>query len=286
MFKIGTFADWFGVGLLEGIRESERCGAQGVQIYAWNELNSLTASTSQISEISKVSKESHQKITALCGELGGHGFEILSDNAKKVEYIKRTVDMALSLDCNIVTTHIGRIPEDQDSEIWKVMQAACADVGKYAEQRGAFIAVETGPEPVSRLKAFIDSCGTKGMAINYDPANLVMVTRDDEVNGVYTAGDTIVHTHAKDGICNSYVGPDIIYGIFADGGIEALNSVSTYFIETPLGRGHVRWIPYLKALKETGYKGYLTIEREVGKDAGADIRMAVGFLTEIMGKVF
>ena len=39
MFKIGTLADWFGKGIVEGIRESRRCGASGVQLYAWNEFD-------------------------------------------------------------------------------------------------------------------------------------------------------------------------------------------------------------------------------------------------------
>ncbi|HBN85877.1 MAG TPA: xylose isomerase, partial [Clostridiales bacterium] len=35
---------------------------------------------------------------------------------------------------------------------------------------------------------------------------------------------------------------------------------------------------YLKALDEVGFKGYLTIEREVGANPAADIQLAVDFL--------
>ncbi len=284
MFKIGTLADWFGVGLLEGIRESQRCGAQGVQIYAWNELSPLQATSGQIREVKSVAAECGQEITALCAELGGHGLEIAADNPKKLEYLRRTIDMAGELNCNIITTHIGIVPEDSASEKYRVMQEACSEIGLYAKQRGAFVAVETGPEPVARLCGFLDSC-EGSMAVNYDPANLVMVTNDDEVQGVYTAGSRIVHTHAKDGVCNFFAGCETVYGIFADGGIEALNTVSTYFTETPLGQGKVRWLPYLTALKETGYRGFLTIEREVSHNAGADIRLAFSFLNEMLTKL-
>ena len=284
MFKIGTLADWFGVGLLEGIRASQRCGAQGVQVYAWNELNPLTIGAPQLASIKRTATDCQQKITALCAELGGHGLEIAQDNAKKLEYLKRTVDVALELDCNIITTHIGIVPEDKSCEKYRVMQDACSEIGRYAKQHGAFVAVETGPEPVDRLCAFLDGC-EGGMAVNYDPANLVMVTNDDEVQGVYTAGSRIVHTHAKDGVCHLFAGCETVYGIFADGGIEALNTVSTYFTELPLGQGNVRWPQYLKALKDTGYQGYLTIEREVGKNAAADIQLAVRFLQEILPTV-
>ncbi|MEG2931415.1 MAG: sugar phosphate isomerase/epimerase [Ruthenibacterium sp.] len=273
MFKIGTLADWFHVGLLDGIRASESCGASGVQIYAGGELDPRTVTAQQLAQVKSTVRACHQSVTALCGELGGHGFEIKADNAEKLDYIKKTIDLALSLDCNIVTTHIGRVPQDETSERWHAMREACREAGAYAALHGAVIAVETGPEPVKQLMHFLSEC--PGVCVNYDPANLVMVTKDDEVEGVYTAGSAIVHTHAKDGRCNFYAGPETVYGIFAEGGIEALNTVSTYFTETPLGQGNVHWNAYLKALADVGYHGYLTIEREVNKNVAADIRLAV-----------
>ena len=52
------------------------------------------------------------------------------------------------------------------------------------------------------------------------------------------------------------------------------------WLEVPLGKGGVKWPEYLKALDSVGYKGYLTIEREVGDDPAGDIGMAVDFLKE------
>lgn len=277
MFKIGTLADWFGVGVLEGIRASADCGASGVQLYAWNELDPRKVTQEQLRTLRGRLRECQQTVTALCGELGGHGFELARDNPEKIGYLKRTVDLAQALDCAIVTTHIGRVPEDRDSGRWGNMLSACQEAGAYAAMKGVTIAVETGPEPVARLMDFL-SCCSGGIGVNYDPANLVMVTKDDEVEGVYKAGGAIVHTHAKDGRCNHYAGPEEVYGVFAEGGIEALNTASTYFTETPLGQGSVRWPEYLRALADVGYRGYLTIEREVGKNAAADIRLAVQFL--------
>ena len=289
MFKIATLADWFGVGIVKGIQESQRCGAQGVQLYAWNDLNPFTARDEIIHTVRKTAEDCGQTITALCGELsevmpGGHGLEVSAENPPKIEYLKRVLDLSKSLGCDIVTTHIGIIPEDDSSPRYLALQESCRELGEYAQGLNAKIAIETGPEPISRLCRFVDNCHS-AIAINYDPANLVMVTAEDEVQGVYTAGSRIVHTHAKDGILHRYIGPDIIYNIFAEGGIEALAALPEYFTETPLGQGTVRWIPYLAALTNTGYSGYLTIEREVGKNAAADIRLAVDFLKEILPKI-
>jgi L-ribulose-5-phosphate 3-epimerase len=280
--KIGTLADWFGVGLIEGIRESQRCGAQGVQVYAAGELDSLTVTPEQIKKVKSVARECDQQIVSLCGELGGFGFEKAEENAAKIEYIKRTVDIGLELGCHIVTTHIGVIPADRSHPRYRVMKEACMEAGEYAARFGSRIAVETGPELIATLKSFVDDCGP-GMAINYDPGNIVMVTGDDEVKAVYTAGKSIVHTHAKDGKSEIEIDAGEYYHMFAEGGLEWARSVN-YATEMPLGQGKVRWAEYLKALAGVGYDGFLTIEREV-KNGAEDIRMAVRFLSDMLSRV-
>ncbi|MEA5013358.1 MAG: sugar phosphate isomerase/epimerase [Candidatus Limiplasma sp.] len=289
MFKIATLADWFGKGPLEGIRESRRCGAQGVQLYAWNELNPFTIGGGMIQDLRATARENGQAITALCGELsevapGGEGLEVAAENPPKVEYLKKVMDLAVELECPVVTTHIGIVPEEESGPRYEALLESCGRLGQYARKLGVCLAIETGPEPIPRLCRFVDRCGG-GVAINYDPANLVMVTAEDEVQGVYTAGGRIVHTHAKDGVLRQYAGPEKIYRIFAQGGIEALAQLPDFFAETPLGQGSVRWLPYLTALKDVGYDGYLTIEREVSQDAAADILLAVRFLQDALAQL-
>ncbi len=278
MFKIGTLADWFGLGLLEGIRESSRCGATGVQIYAAGEFDPRTTATdSVVKEVISVARASGQTITALCGELGGYGLEKAEDNAAKIDYLKQVLILADRLDCRIVTTHVGVVPKDRSHPRYEVMLNAMGELAYFANRLGSYVAVETGPESMTVLRAFVDECGP-GAAINYDPANLVMVGADDEVEGVRIAGSAIVHTHAKDGRSLKQIDPEDFYHQFAEGGLEwaAQSGCSE---ETPLGKGSVRWMPYLRALQEIGYNGYLTIEREV-VNGSEDIRMAVQFLKE------
>lgn len=278
MFKIGTLADWFGLGLLEGIRESARCGASGVQIYAAGEFDPRTTATgSVVKDVISVAHASGQTITALCGELGGYGLEKPEDNPDKIDYLKQALILADRLDCRVVTTHIGVVPADRSHPRYEVMLNALGELAHFAHRLGSCVAVETGPESMAVLRPFIDACGP-GAAINYDPANLVMVGADDEVEGVKIAGSAIVHTHAKDGRCLKPIKPEDFYHQFAEGGLEWA-AQSGCAEETPLGEGSVRWMPYLRALHEIGYKGFLTIEREV-VNGSEDIRMAVQFLKE------
>lgn len=102
-----------------------------------------------------------------------------------------------------MTTHIGVVPEDNTCETYQRMKAACRELGDYAASVGVTFAIETGPEKPETLAAFIRDVGSKGIGVNLDPANLVMVTGCDPVAAVYTLKDFIVHTHAKDGVMAS-----------------------------------------------------------------------------------
>ena len=133
--------------------------------------------------------------------------------------------------------------------------------------------------PAARLKKFLDSLLSRGVAVNLDPANLVMVTDDDPVEAVYTLKDYIVHTHAKDGILLKRTNPKVIYDFFAEDGIGALR-LDEYFKEVLLGLGKMPFERYLKALDDIGYNGFLTVERETGADPAKDIGAAVEFLKE------
>lgn len=280
MLKIGTLADWFGVGLIEGIRASERCGAEGVQIYAANEMDPRLITAEQIQRVRKTTRDCHQQVAALCGELGGYGFERAEDNAEKIDYLKKVIDLGGELDCRVVTTHIGVIPADKTVPRYETMREACMEVGAYAAERGATIAIETGPEAITTLSAFVDDCGA-GVGVNYDPANIVMVTGVDHVEGVKIANQRIVHTHAKDGKNLIPLNAEEFYHNFAEGGLEWMQTLDTFLVETPLGDGDVRWPAYLHALLATGYDGFLTVEREA-KNGASDIANAVQYLQTLL----
>lgn len=288
--KIGVIVDSFGLGVKEGLLKAKDVGADGVQIYAVKgefDPANLTAAARQEwkSYIASLGLE----ISALVGDLGGHGFQDPAQNKEKIEKSKRIMELALELGTNVVTTHIGIVPEDVNSPIYATMHEACAELSSYADSMGAYFAIETGPERASHLKSFLDGLGTKGVAVNFDPANMVMVTGDDPVQGVYTLKDYIVHTHAKDGIKLGPVDPREVYGMYGyeaeldhDKIADMVENGST-FREVPLGEGSVDWNGYLQALNDIGYKGYLTIEREVGSNPEADIRLAVNFLKAYRG---
>lgn len=277
-FSIGVLIDGFRQPFKEALKTAADMGVQGFQLYAVSgEMAPENLSSARRKELRDMIASHGLEVSAICGDLGGHGFSIAKDNIEKIEKSKRIVDLTLELGSNIITTHVGVIPADPSADKFKIMQEACNSLAAYAHRNKAFFAIETGPETAPVLKNFLDSLDSPGVAVNLDPANFVMVTGQDPVEAVYLLKDYIVHTHAKDGVMLKKSDPAQVYHSFAIGGIEGLN-IGDYFNEVPLGEGDVDWTGYLNALREVGYKGYLTIEREVGDDPVKDIRMAVDFL--------
>ncbi len=270
-FKIGAMTDSFKKSFKESLDKAVEVGAEGIQLYVtggemlYSELNDA-----RLEEVNKLLKERGLVVSAVCGDFGGHGFESEEENKWKIPASKAVADIAKKLGSKVVTTHIGVVPEDKSGN-YDRMKAACREIGEYAAGIGVTFAIETGPEKPETLAAFIRDVGSKGIGVNLDPANLVMVTGADPVQAVYTLKDFIVHTHAKDGVMLQQTEPRRIYTFFAEGGIEDLR-MEDYFKEVPLGEGKVDFDAYLKALDDIGYHGFLTIERECGADPAADIK--------------
>lgn len=284
--KIGVIVDSFRVGVKEGLLKAKQVGADGVQIYTVRgEMDPELLTPAKRKEWKAYIESLGLEVSALVGDLGGHGFQDRRENVWKVEKSKRILDLAVELGTNVVTTHIGIVPEDENGEVYEAMHTACEELSRYANGMGAYFAIETGPETAARLKSFLDKLSVKGVAVNFDPANMVMVTGDDPAQGVRTLRDYIVHTHAKDGIRLQETDPRNIYGAL---GYEPLDheriarmvTDGEFFREVPLGQGAVDWPAYLQALQDIGYEGYLTIEREVGERPEEDIAEAVRFLRQ------
>lgn len=278
-FPIGVIIDSFRTDTRTAILKAAALGADGIQMYCTkgeNAPENLTPAKRR--ELLDFVKSNGLRFSAICGDLG-RGFGHADRNPELIEKSKRILDLAKELETDIVTTHIGVVPEDPTVERYGIMQDACGELARYADSVGAHFAIETGPERSAVLKKFLDGLHSTGVAVNLDPANLVMVVGDDPVEAVHNLKDYIVHTHAKDGIMLQKTLPEYIYGVTPKP--EDIAGIK-FFREVPLGEGSVSFAPYLKALEEIGYRGFLTIEREAGDDPAADIGKAKDYLLNVM----
>jgi sugar phosphate isomerase/epimerase len=282
--KIGVITDCFCLPLGEAIGKAAELGFSGLQIHAvaGEFTPAILERKDELASRLKSIRDRGLTISALCGDMGGHGFEIRKDNGERVEKTKRIIDLAAACEIPVITTHVGVIPEDPDSPKFSALLEALDTLGGYGKSRGVTLAIETGPEKPETLKKFIDRTHG-GVGVNLDPANFVRDTGVDPAAAVEILGPYIVHTHVKDGIMKKQTDPGAVYNIFAEGGIEDFR-MSDYFAETPVGAGAVNFDSYLGALKKTGYDGFFTIEREAGEDREQDIAAALRFIRDKLAR--
>jgi len=221
------------------------------------------------------------KVSAICVDAGDLGESEKADAA--VEAVKPFLDIAAEIGNGICQTHVGIMPYTMSGPRWDSFVRSCTAIAQHGEAVGACLAMETGPEPPRVMEALIRAVGSTALRVNYDPANFIIwpavlpkfpeyekqteapgrtYDRDaamqefEPVEGVRRLGEFIVHTHAKDAR--------------GEGG----------WGDVPLGEGWVDWPRYLRLLKESGYDGYLAIEREAGDDRVGEIGHAAEFLND------
>ncbi len=263
MMKIGVIPDSFQVPFKEAVVLARDMGVQGLQPYVTRgEMDPQNLSKSDRADILKFVRSNGLEFSALCADFGMN-FKS-ADNEEEIKRTKSMMDLALDFDTHIITTHIGKVPEDENCEEYYNMVRSIEKLGKYGDEIGVCFATETGPEMAASLKGVLDKADTKSAKVNLDPANLFMCAGENPVNSVRVLHDYIAHTHAKDGM------------MLPDGSHK----------EYRLGDGGVPFFEYISTLKHFGYDGFLTIEREAGETRMADIAHAVKFLSGILEKLY
>ncbi len=285
--KIGVIVETLRQPLKEGIRTAAGLGCQGIQFYWDNkDFNLLERTPEEARTLRKYIRDSGLEVSSVTGDLPGYGFGTAGEVRERVRKVCAFFDMAQELDCRVITNHIGVVPSDPHDPEYAVMVDSLGQIARHAEVLGSAMAVETGPEHSSVLMRLIRDVNSKSLGVNLDPANLAMVQNEDAADAVRDFAGHIVHTHAKDGIHLRDCNAKEVYTAFAEGGFEKLLArTGKLFEEVPLGKGQVRWDAYLAELQKSGYDGFLTIEREVGQNPGADIALAVTFLREKLARL-
>jgi len=185
--------------------------------------------------------------------------------ATRAEREKRTYevsDFAAELGVPGLGAHIGCLPHDPAHtdyiEVCELMQRVC----DHCARHGQTFALETGQEPVAVLNQFIRDVDRDNLKVNFDPANLILYGIEDPLAALDHVADRLVTVHCKD----------------ADPPAKA----GEWGRETPLGEGSVGMDRFVAKLKQIGYTGPLTIEREIlGEAQREDIRRAIALLERL-----
>jgi len=169
----------------------------------------------------------------------------------------KALDATVALGVAQLSMHAGFLDHSDEAYARKFydrircMADACAD-------KGVMLLLETGQESAADLRRFMEEMDHSALAINFDPANMILYDKDNPIDAVRILAPWIKHVHVKDAVRTTVPGE--------------------WGAEVPWGDGQVGSEAFLGVLEEIGFAGALAIEREAGEQRVADIRTAVGRL--------
>ena len=182
--------------------------------------------------------------------------------APRVVHACAVSNWARKIGIRVVTSHMGFIPADNTTLLYKGFIDTMKKFVAFCEANDQLFAFETGQEPPWVLRRAIDDIGADNVRVNLDSANLLMYGMGKPLEAVRLLGEFVVNTHCKDGRmpeAGGKLGP-----------------------EMPLGEGDVHYWEVLPALYKKGFRGPLTIEREIsGAQQIEDIKNAIELLERI-----
>ena len=186
--------------------------------------------------------------------------------AMRVQNLLDGAAYARMLGVQDVITHMGFIPENMSDPNYLGVAAAVKVIATELKKYDQNLLFETGQDPPVVLLRLFEEVNTGNLFINLDPANLIQYGKANPIDALDVFGDYVRGVHAKD-------------GFYPTNGKELGREVK-------VGEGKVNFPVFLKKLKELGYDGSLTIEREIkGEQQLIDIIATQAYLQNLIDQM-
>ena len=278
-WQIGVFAS-VDAGLGVHLDVARELGIPTVQVHSPHQPTRTQAAADSF--LAKC-KEAGITVTCVFGGFDGESYADIPTTARtvgivpeetraaRVQEFREISDFAKVLGCGAVGMHIGFVPADRNGSRYKNLIAVTRELLEHVGANGQNMHLETGQESAEHLLEFIHDVERSNLFINFDPANMILYGTGNPIEALKTVGHLVRSIHCKDA---KWAAPN-----------ERGKSWGT---EVALGEGDVGMEAYLQTLKEIGYLGPLTIEREIAHDRERqkrDIGTAAALLQRLRAQI-
>lgn len=275
--RIGVMVELFQDTDVDGkFAELRSMGMESCQLVCWDQklMNENTAET----VIAAVNRHKVDITAFWCGWEGPKVWDFYDGQLtlglvpevfrfERMKMLEKGIDFAAMIHVRDVATHVGYMPENPYDPNYQGVLTCLKTLVKQCKRNQQNFLFETGQEtPVTLKRAIQDiekETGKGNVGINLDPANLIMYGKANPVDALDVFGEYVMGIHGKDG---KYPTDGHLLGK-----------------EVPLGEGKVNYPAFVAKLKEIGYAGDITIEREIsGEEQKKDILMAKNLLEQLI----
>ena len=123
MMKIGVIPNSFELPFKEAALLARDMGVEGLQPYVTGgELAPENLTAQDREDLVKFVRSNNLVFSALCADFGLN-FKVKGENEEGILRTMRMMDLAKDLGTNVITTHIGKVPKDENCEEYANMVA-------------------------------------------------------------------------------------------------------------------------------------------------------------------
>lgn len=176
--------------------------------------------------------------------------------------LQTTVKTAERLGLSFVMFHAGFVPHDRSDPTFGKLVDRIRQMARLFAGAGITLGCETGQETGPDLRAFLEYLDEPNVAVNFDPANMILYNNGDPVEALRLVAPWVRSTHLKDATLTSVPG--------------------SWGEEVPVGTGQVDWPAYFRAMADIGFEGYYCFEREAGDQRVEDVRTGRAFVEQLL----
>lgn len=253
--RIGLRLESLGLPFRKALQKATQLKVRGVRFDAVGDLSPNKLSHTGVREVRNLLRSYDLELTALGCPLR-RSLASPEDQQLRLENIGKVMKQSYDMGPGVVIVQAGKIPEDLESPMGQSMHDAVEQLARQGDRCGAVLALETGLESGEALASFLNRFDTASLGVNLDPANLLLHGFGVEQSARALRGK-IVHADAKD---------------------ARISAASRGSEEVPLGHGDIDWMGYVAVLEEIEYRGWITLEREMGEDRESDVSEGLDFL--------
>jgi L-ribulose-5-phosphate 3-epimerase len=186
--------------------------------------------------------------------------------AARIDALRQASDFAKQVGISQVQTHCGFIPENPGEPLYAQAVEAIRTVAKHCQGNGQAFLMETGQETPTTMSRAIHDVDMPNLGVGLDTANLLLYGKANPVDAVDILGPHVMSVHAKDG--------------------RWPTNPNEFGEEVLIGKGLVDFRQVFSKLHRLGYKGAVSIEREIsGPQQIEDVKLEKAYLERVIHEV-
>ena len=242
------------------IHEAARLGARGVVLEAAGDLAPHRLGETARRELKHLLRSTELALVAMVLPTR-RPLDSTDQLDERIRRADATFALAHELGTPLVLVRAGAAPAKDDEPRLELFTTAIRLLAARADHRGARLALETGSEPVLRLNEFLTEEANPFLGASLDPAGLLLAGLDP-IEAARQFGPRLLHAYASDAVGRART-----------------------LVSNPRGSGFpsgaLDWEEYVGALEEIGYRGFLTVRPDPGRDPAAQFAQIVSRIQQI-----